>query len=104
MGGAGLPGRRPAGGISLPPCMLVAAAAAPPRGGRHGGRLLQLRVSALAGQIPSIMWTTEAIRDGFSLGSHAAITDQGTVGACRYDRGTSRATRKRNKSDASDAA
>src|ERR1043165_2972685 len=28
-------------------CALVAAAAAPPEGGRHGGRSLQLRVSAL---------------------------------------------------------
>src|ERR1051326_2654451 len=31
-------------------CMLVAAAAAPPEGGRHGGRLLQLRVITLGGR------------------------------------------------------
>jgi hypothetical protein len=31
-------------------CMLVAAAAAPPKGGRHGGRCLQLRVITLGGE------------------------------------------------------
>ena len=49
MGGSELHAGVTSAAVRFRHCMLVAAAAAPPECGRHGGRLLQLRVITLGG-------------------------------------------------------
>ena len=65
LGGSELHGRVTSAAVRSRHCMLVAAAAAPLSGSRHGRRLLQLRVIALGGRIGI------AAQQGFALSCHS---------------------------------